>query len=227
MTKVLIPTRPGMGRAIIDHDPRNLDYPTRGVLHTEDAPIVEKVWRRGGAYDQGQTPQCVAYTAKGMLNTAPFSAAEPYYRRSKYDPSTFYAGAQRMDEWPGEDYDGTSGRGVLRYLMSIGIITEYRWCFGLTDLLQTLSHHGPVSVGAWWKSGMWQPDSNGLVRYQGSRDGGHQFEAIGVHPKVEEVEFMNTWSERWGLRGRFRMKFDQVDLMLADDADAHTFVTVA
>lgn len=221
-----IPTQPGMGRSIIDHDPRNRNYPARGVLFAAEAPIVEKVWRRGGAYDQGRTSTCVAQTAKGMLNTAPFSAFEPYRVRSRYSIEEFYEGAQDYDEWPGSAYDGTSGRGVLRYLTVAKIVRSYRWCFGLDDLLRTLSYHGPVGVGAWWRSGMWHPDSKNLVRYEGSYDGGHQFEAFGVHPDVEEIEFMNSWGTTWGDRGRFRMKYADVEKMLKDNGDAHTFTVV-
>jgi hypothetical protein len=227
MTLKPIETGSRFGRAFVSHDPRNRAYPARGNVFFADDPIRERVWRRGGAYDQGITPHCVAYTAKGMLNTAPFSAAEPYYRRSRYSTSEFYAGAQQRDQWPGEDYDGTSAQGVLAYLAERQIISEYRWCFGLDDLLRTLSHHGPVSVGAWWHAGMQRPEGErGLVSYEGSRLGGHQFEAIGVHPKEEEVEFMNSWGTGWGDRGRFRMKFFDVAVMLADEADAHTLITV-
>lgn len=227
MTKTWIGTVPGMGRSIIDHDPRNLDYPARGVLFSASSPLRKRTHRRGRAYDQGPTPQCVAYTAKGMLNTAPFSAAEPYRLRSHYSTQEFYDGAQANDEWPGTDYDGTSARGVLRYLVSRGIITEYRWCFGIDDFLHTLSDFGPVSVGAYWLDGMWDPDENGLVAYEGRQAGGHQFQAIGIDPREEEVEFMNSWGTGWGDRGRFRMKFSEVEKMLADDADAHTLVAVS
>lgn len=226
MSIKVIPTQPNMGRRLIDHDPANRQFPTRGFLHAEDAPLVEKVHRRGYAYDQGNYPHCVAFTAKGMLNTAPFSTFEPYDVRSRYSTTEFYNGAQERDEWPGVDYDGTSGSGVLKYLTERGIIAEYRWAFGIDDFLRTLSHHGPLGVGAWWMSGMWDPDEKHLVSYEGSRDGGHQFEAIGIHPAVEEVEFMNSWGTTWGDRGRFRMKFDEVEKMLNDQGDAHTFVKV-
>lgn len=226
MTVEMFPVHPMMGRAFPSHDPANRAFPTRGFLHAAEAPIVDRTWRRGRAYSQGQKPWCVAYTAKGMLNTKPFSGFEPYSRRARYSFADFYAGAQRNDDWPGEDYDGTSAGGVLKYLQSVGIISEYRWCFGMTDVLQTLSHHGPVSIGAWWKDGMWEPDSQHLVKYEGAKVGGHQFEAIGVHPADEEVEFMNSWDSSWGDRGRFRMKYDQFEALLMDGADAHTFVTV-
>jgi hypothetical protein len=169
----------------------------------------------------------VAYTAKGMLNTAPHAEREPYHRRSRYSTDAFYAGAQGRDQWPGNDYDGTSALGVLAYLQDTGIIKEYRWCFGLDDVLRTVSHVGPVGVGAWWRSRMWEPDPQShLVSYSGSYEGGHQFEVFGVHPETEEVECMNSWGAEWGDRGRFRMKFDQFAALLADDADAHIFVEV-
>jgi hypothetical protein len=221
-----IHTKPGMGRAFISHDPRNRLYPIRALVG-DTAPIRERVWRRGRAYDQGETSQCVAYDAKGKLNTAPFSGFEPYHRRSRYSTDEFYTGAQQRDQWPGESYDGTSAQGVLKYLAERQIISEYRWCFGLDDVLRTVSNWGPVGVGAWWRSGMWEPDwESHLVSYEGSYVGGHQFEVFGNHPDVEEVECMNSWGEMWGDRGRFRMKYDQFEALLNDDADAHTFLTV-
>lgn len=223
-----IKTIPGMGRSIVDHDPRNRNYPVRGVLFKESAHLREKTWRGHYAWDQGQTPWCVAYSGKGMLNRFPFSKTVDYEIRSNHSFEEFYRGAQKLDEWEGENYDGTSGRGLLRYLSSLGVIREYRWCFGIDDVLRTLSHWGPVSVGTWWAAGMSNPDParRYVVERTGQYIGGHQYTAIGIDPRNEEVEFMNSWGKTFGDRGRFRMKFSTLDSLLKDQGDAYTLVTV-
>lgn len=221
----LITTVPGMGRSLIHHDPRSRNYPARGVLFAEDAPLRSKTWRRAQAYDQGATSECVAYTGKGVLNTGPFSLWAPYEVRSRYDEDQFYAGAQSLDEWPGEDYDGTSALGLLRYLRAQRIVGEYRWAFGLDDVLKTLSYHGPVGVGSWWRRGMDEPGPDGRgLSYSGEYRGGHEWELMGVDVTRREVVAMNSWGEEWGDRGRFRMSWDMLGEVLADDGDAFTLV---
>lgn len=229
-------TSPGdLGRSIIDHDPANRAWPAAGVLFADDAPLLEKAWRRGLPYDQGKTSSCVGQTGKGLLNTAPNSAAIPYYRRHAYDAITdLYAGAQQYDEWPGTDYDGTSSRGLAEYLRATNRLTEYRWAFGVDDVLRTLSHAGPVGLGIYWRTGLDTPDARGLVHYDGPIRGGHEIEAIGIYPDVEEIELINSWGPAWGVganpdsayRGRCRLSFPDLDAALTDDGDAITFVTV-
>jgi hypothetical protein len=214
-----------MGRSIVHHDPRSRAYPARGALFAEDAPLRTKVWRRGQAYDQDDTSWCVPETGKGLLNTAPFSAWADYRRRARYPVPVWYDGAQANDEWAGADYDGTSALGLLRYLLAQGVIGEYRWCFGVDDVLRTLSYHGPVGIGSWWRRGMDRPgpDGRGLT-YTGAYRGGHEWELFGIDVEEEEVEAMNSWGPSWGDRGRFRLPWGVLGEILADDGDAFTLV---
>lgn len=220
-----IPTRPGMGRSLIHHDDRSRAYPARAVVAT-DQPRT-KTWRRGGAYDQGQTSTCVAQTGKGILNTAPASAWTPYRTRARYSTDDLYRGAQERDQWPGESptYEGTSGLGLCRYLLERGLIREYRWCFGLADVLLAVSHIGPVGLGVWWYDSMFRPDDRGLITVSGGRAGGHEVELIGVDTDREEVVFMNSWGETWGDRGRGRLSWTDLDRLLNEHGDA--FVVTA
>lgn len=213
-----------LGRTIIDHNPQNRNFPTRGVLHATDAPLRDRIWRRGRAYDQGQTSKCVAYTGKGLLNTAPLSKNADYRVRSRYSVNAFYDGARENDEWPGSDYDGTSARGLMRYLVGIGLVREYRWCFGLHDVLQVLSHYGPVALGVWWYDSMFSTDSLGRLSISGDLAGGHEVELLGLDLESQEVVGMNSWGEDWGDRGRFRLSFPDLDRLLNEDGDAVTVV---
>ena len=62
-------------------------------------------------YDQRETPRCVGYSGARALSI------QVGYR---LDPNALYAEAQRADEWPGEDYDGTSVRAAFDVLRTTG-----------------------------------------------------------------------------------------------------------
>lgn len=217
---IQIPTQPGMGRSLIEHDEKSKLFRAVSLLKSEDMPLKTKTWRRGGPYDQGQTSTCVAQTGKGLLNTTPFSTKVDYDIRSKYSAEELYDGAQQMDEWPGESYDGTSALGLCKYLQSRMMISEYRWCFGLQDVLQTLSHIGPVGVGVWWTSDMFRPNSEGFITPTGADEGGHEVELIGINTSEKSVVGMNSWGPNWGMKGRFKMRWSDLEILLNRDGDA-------
>lgn len=213
----VIPTRPGMGRGLVNHDERSKRF--RAVALTTETELRTRSWRRGSAYDQGVTPECVAFTGKGMVNTVPHSARFPYRVRSQFDPHAWYPECKRRDEWDGEDYDGTSGLGLCRYLLEIGVIPAYYWAFGLHETLLTLSHVGPVGFGAMWTDGMMDPDADGWIRATGGDVGGHEVEVTGVNVVDRSVTITNTWGAGWGRNGRARLSWDDLDDRLAAYGD--------
>lgn len=223
-----IPTKPGMGRSIIEHDDRSREFAARGTLFREGAARRNRTHRRGRAYDQGETSSCVGQTVKGVLNTAPLSKQVAYGKRTKYDAFQFYREGQDWDEWAGEEpeYYGTSANGVCKYLRHAGVISEYRWCFGLDDVIDTLVQHGPVAIGTYWWTGMWDTDPNGFIIPTGRREGGHETELIGVNVDEEYVIGMNSWGPGWGEDGRYKISWAHLDTLLRDDGDALTITAL-
>lgn len=218
---------PNMGRSIIDHDPKNRSYPVRALV----GAAVErrnKTWRRPAAYDQGQTSSCVGQTFYATLNTSPFTAQIPLATRRKHNALEVYQGAQRNDEWPGEEptYEGSSALGACKYLRDQGLIKEYRWCFGVDDVIDTLVQHGPVGIGVWWWSGMMRTNSSGFIKPTGSQVGGHEVELHGVNVDKGYVIGTNSWGTDWGVKGRFYITWDDLHALLEDSGDAATVVSV-
>ena len=223
-TPIYVPSPPNMGRTVIHHDPRSKNFRAFSLIPKTDASIKDKVWRRGQAYDQGYTSTCVAQTGKGMLNSLPMSSQIDYDERSKYDIWKFYYGAQGLDEWPGEDYDGTSALGLCKFLTQVGLIKEYRWCFDLYDVLLSICHTGPVGLGVWWYSGMFETNSEGFIEPTGVREGGHEVELIGVDISEKCVIGMNSWGAGWGYKGRFKLSWGHLDRLLHEEGDAFVII---
>jgi Papain family cysteine protease len=222
-----ITTVPGMGRALIEHDPESRNYPVMGALVRQGVTRRNKTWRRShSAYDQGQTSSCVGQTFRGVLNTSPLTAQIPLATRRLYPAMKIYENAQKLDQWPGEEptYYGTSALGALRYLFNEGVIKEYRWCFGLNDVLDTLSAYGPVGIGVWWHDAMMGTDSRGFIKPVGQKIGGHEVELHGINIDSRYVIGTNSWGTDWGVNGRFKLSWDNLDLLLQDDGDAATVV---
>lgn len=228
MTVEKIHTEPSMGRSIVTHDPASRAFPAMGLLALPGAPRHDRTWRRGKPYDQGQTSSCVAQTMKGILNTGPISGRIAYRTRTRMDAIDLYRNAQLYDQWPGAepDYEGTSALGACKYLQKQGIISEYRWCFGVDDVIDTVIQHGPVGIGVWWHAGMMATDGDGFIHPTGSQVGGHEVEINGVNVRGRYVVGTNSWGVDWGVKGRFKLSWDDLGRLLDADGDAVTVVSV-
>ena len=218
--------RSGLGR-IASFDDRSLDYPVRQLLDTTS--LVSKTWRRPLALDQGNTPQCVGYSLWGAYNTQPQTRTYSYETRTKYSPTDIYRGAQLLDVWAGEDYDGSSVLGGVKWMHQMGLIKEYRWCFSLQDVLETLSTIGPVVVGTNWLSEMFDgpdPDPGRKTKARftlncsGNNAGGHAYELHGIDVEDELVIATNSWSPEWGDEGRMYLKWADLERLLDDRGEA-------
>lgn len=219
-----------LGRSIITLDERSLQYPARGVLFQEDLPPKTKTWRRPTAWDQALTSQCVIYTGKGQINTEPFRTAENYAKRKTFNYDYMYRLAQTIDEWPGEApvYEGTSVLAGQKALKIEGFIQEYRWCFGLSDVLKTLSYYGAVGIGVTWYNSMFYPvNEYGLLNVDVNSGiaGGHAVELHGLNISGKYVIGTNSWGTGWGNNGRFRIKWTDLDMLLKDYGEAYTIVS--
>jgi hypothetical protein len=100
-------------------------------------------------YNQGQEGACVGFGCSRMMSML---------NRKTYDGFWLYHEAQKVDEWPGEDYDGTSVRAGLDILRHVGHrvmengaaaapalgegVAANRWARGMDDVLSVLGYNG-------------------------------------------------------------------------------------
>ncbi len=123
-------------------------------------------------------------------------------------------------EWPGESYDGTSVRAAGRVLTQRGLVTAYHWGFTLDDVVDTVLNKGPVVLGTDWYTGMFDPDSMGMVQGTGIVEGGHAYLLYGVNTLSRIATCRNSWGLDYGLNGTFRMSFDLLEELILSNGEA-------
>lgn len=210
-----------------EFDEQSRQYAARETLFSAAAPLKSRLWTRPGAWDQGAYPHCVGFACVGLLNTKPVASRVTPGKRWWKDgrlPSHVYREAQKVDYWPGEDYDGTSVLAGMKVLKRKGLIPEYRWAFGLDDTLRTISRHGPVVIGVNWYTGMFRTDSDGFVVPTGTNEGGHAVELHGINVSAGYVIGTNSWGRDWGEDGRFKLRFADLGQLLGEQGESVTTV---
>lgn len=178
-------------------------------------------WRSRGNLDQGSEGACVGFGWTQELITSPVVK-----RFSTFDQANGYAlgvyhAAQKIDQWPGEDYDGTSVIAGAKVMKARGYIPEYRWAFGIDDLVQAVSHLGPVVVGTNWHEGMDSWDDDGVLTVEGDIRGGHCYLVRGfIAGSVPYLRITNSWGENWGLSGDAFIRVRDFAILLASGGEA-------
>lgn len=194
----------------------------------EASQITYRTWFTDQVFDQGNTSQCVAYSSIGWLMASPV--------RNTTNIPTFgelYTDCQKNDEWPGEEYDGTSVRAAFRVLKRRGYVSEYRWAFNAATVVDHLLVNGPIVAGTVWLNNMFDPDKNGFLNVSGQQVGGHAYLLIGANKDKlcpdgsrGAIRIVNSWNREWGQSGRAWIAMADFDKLMADDGEAATATEV-
>lgn len=238
-------TGSAQGRLGRRHAPDERDFVLAQLIpETLEPPITSlpnypmKRWYDLGWWgDQGQTSQCVAYAWTHFVEDSPITHPETVSPASIWKPADLYADAQRLDEWPGSDYDGTSVRGGAKAVQARGRITSYAFGWDSNTLARWILQYGPAVAGTNWYSSMFQPiwrtDALGTRRLYLNIDptsgiaGGHAFVINGVDVERRIFRMKNSWGRGWASEGRCSIDFTDMDVLLADDGEFCTTLEVA
>ncbi|MCA1570800.1 MAG: hypothetical protein LC798_10885 [Chloroflexi bacterium] len=195
-------------------DDASRDYPIRSVIGRQ-VVRTRRVWGVGRILDQGVEGACVGHGWAGEALASPvrvdFIRAEllPGW---PHDPQAFafalYDWCRRNDEWDGEAYSGTSVLAGAKGMKMLRLIPEYRWAFGVDDVVDTLVAHGPVVLGIPWTFGMYDAPG-GELHVTGHVVGGHCIVAVGFDPAHvwadgsvgPAIALLNSWGLSWGIDG--------------------------
>jgi hypothetical protein len=221
------------------HDPKSRNYPIRALMPPGVTVYRTRAeWQPGPVLDQGSEGACVGFgwTQEALMSPVRVSVADMANRLwigggGNSVAAAIYHDARREDEWPGEEYEGTSVLAGAKVMSRLGYLREYRWCFGITDVVDTLILHGPVVLGINWLEGMYWPDMYGEVMPTGPVVGGHCIVASGYHPAKlvhpssgrparPMIQLTNSWGPDWGQNGQAWIEVGQLANLLDDGGEA-------
>jgi hypothetical protein len=201
-----------LGR-LVQFDERSRQFPIRTAVEAKKPRSY--TWRCDVQLDQGPDGACVGFAMAHELNARPKVIPADYTKGM-----SIYRAAQKIDPWPGENYEGTSTLAGIKILNREGYIEEYRWGFGLMDLILAVGYVGPVAVGTWWYEGMFDPATCGYVHVTGEQAGGHCYLINGVSVKNRTLTIHNSWGAGWGNNGEALISWDDMDQLLDEDGEA-------
>lgn len=181
-----------------NHDPASMRYLAAEVVA---GPVVHDVlWRPGKVLDQGAEGSCTGHAAVGALGAQPLK-----YRRISHSLAVqWYKIAQRLDEWPGENYTGTSVNAAMKVGRQFGWWDEWRWTRSVAEMRDAVQL-GPLVLGVPWFGGMYDTEPDGVVRVSGQQVGGHCLAVIGWQTDYlghgPGFWWLNSWGPSYGISG--------------------------
>jgi len=147
----------------------------------------------------------------------------------RVSPRMLYEMAKLHDEWPGEQYAGSSCRGAIKGWYNMGVCADSKWPYvsdrpgGLTvprakearhntigayyrvqpriaDFHAALNEAGAIFCSARTHSGwMRASKKTGMIPHDAGRSGGHAFAIVGYNSQGFWIQ--NSWGKTWGKSG--------------------------
>jgi hypothetical protein len=88
--------------------------------------LQERVEQIGGqVLDQGSEGACTGFALAAVINLLNAQRGSSF----QASPRMLYEMAQKHDEWPGEDYEGSSCRGAIRGWRNMGVCSAGDWAY--------------------------------------------------------------------------------------------------
>lgn len=214
-----------LGR-LVEFDARSRRYPIRTFL--ENRLPRSYTWRCNTQLDQGNVGACVGFSWAHELAARPSEVIGV----TNTIGLNIYRKAQTLDEYPGTNYEGTSVIGGAKAIKTLypNAMDDYKWIFGIEDLILSLGYAGPVILGVNWYSSMFQTDSTGLIKVSGTLEGGHAILANEISIRRGLVRLHNSWGSSWGINGRCYISLDDLARLLSEQGEGcipikrHNFV---
>jgi hypothetical protein len=210
-------------------DERSKNFPVRAAIPERPKRRTKK-WRNGVILNQGREGACVGFGWTAEALSTPVAVD---LKRLKADapeePTAFarsvYHRAKQIDEYDGEDYDGTSVLAGAKVMKELGLVKEYRWCFRIEDVIDSILTKGPVVLGIYWYESMYDAP-NGIVDVSGEIVGGHCITAVGFKLAKDSatgedtIILQNSWGASWGHWGLAEIRVRDLKALLDNDGEA-------
>jgi len=184
-------------------------------------PVVHT---RRNILDQKSEGACTGFAVAAAINILNQRAQ----RETVVSPRMLYEMAKRNDEWPGEEYDGSSLRGAVQGWKNMGVCEDEYWPYRvgtnkgeltiaaaknarkhtigayyrikpvISDFHAALNEAGVIVASAKVHKG-WNSPDNGRIEHHEKQTGGHAFIIVGYND--EGFWIQNSWGKSWGDNG--------------------------
>ena len=209
-------------------DSRSRNYGIRSLLGTTKLERKAKFWEEGTVLDQGSEGACVGFGWMAEILAKPVQPVEqPTAEAGNKLAQFYYKEAQKIDEWDGESYSGPSVLAGAKVMEQHGLISEYRWCFGVDDVIAAVVNKGPVVIGIPWYESMYRTNRDGLTFISGEKVGGHCITVTGYDPSMvlgrqslEVFRWRNSWGDDYGVGGSGYIKVSDLSRLLKEGGEA-------
>lgn len=164
--------------------------------------------------DQGNEGSCVGHGFAHDVTARPVK-----FIMTHDDALWVYNRAKFLDQYSGEDYDGTTVLAGAKATVELGHYKEYRWAFSEHDMALAVAFVGPVVIGINWYEGMFRPDSDGYLNPTGRLAGGHCVIVNAININQSRYRIVNSWGLGWGERGQAWISRSDMDRLLMEDGE--------
>lgn len=163
---------------------------------TETSVKSYRYYNIGPILDQGREGACTGFGVQAYLNAAPIMSSG-----GNREAQRLYHRARQIDEWEGEDYEGSSISAATRAAVELGTIGKWGFARSRDECLQwKLGGFGGIIYGMNWYEGMYVPNAEGFLRPTGKLTGGHCLFDRGVSRWMNDRP-QNSWGRGWGEGG--------------------------
>ncbi len=222
---------------ILDARRDTIDFRDRMFIPTlTEVPVVRdlKEYRKAGVpiLDQGKEGACTGFGLAAVINYL-LRSRKQLKSQVKVSPSMLYQLARRYDEWPGEDYEGSSARGAMKGWHKHGVCPDALWAkekgrlspkvldeavkhplgayyrVNHKDLVAmhcALAEVGVLYATASVHEGWEDVDAKGFIPFRDKMLGGHAFAIVAYDQRGFWIQ--NSWGADWGMDGFACITYD-------------------
>ncbi len=182
--------------------------------------------------NQHQEGACTGFGLAAVINLL----NQDRGKKTQVSARMLYEMAKRHDEWPGEDYAGSSCRGAIKGWYNMGVCRDSKWKYTqdqpgsltvkrakdarkntigayyrvqprVSDIHAALNEAGAVFCSAKTHSGWQHPDPDShIIPFEEGTAGGHAFALVGYNRKGFWIQ--NSWGTVWGKNGLALWKYE-------------------